>query len=49
VFFTAAILDQRMDRIDDLRQAVLPIGGMVAVLAGLILLEPDFGMPSRSC
>jgi cell division protein FtsW len=43
IFFTAAILERRMDRLDDLSQAVLPIGIVVGTLVGLILLEPDFG------
>jgi cell division protein FtsW len=43
VLFTALILERRMHRIDDLRYAMLPIAIVVGVLAGLILLQPDFG------
>ncbi len=43
VCFTAAILERRMHRINDLRYALLPIGVLVGVLSGLILLQPDFG------
>jgi cell division protein FtsW len=43
VFFIAALLERRMDRIDDLRYAVLPIGVAVGVIVGLILLQPDLG------
>jgi len=43
IFFIAALLERRMQRIDDLKYALLPISLVVAVLVGLILLEPDFG------
>jgi cell division protein FtsW len=43
VLFTALILERRMHRIDDLKYSLLPIGIVVGVLAGLILLQPDFG------
>lgn len=43
IFFTAAILDRRMHRINELKYAVLPIGIVAGVLTGLIVLEPDFG------
>jgi cell division protein FtsW len=43
IFFIAALLERRMHRINDLGYSVLPIGVVVAVLMGLILLEPDFG------
>lgn len=43
VFFTAAILERRMHRINDIRYALMPIGVLVAVFSGLILLQPDFG------
>lgn len=41
--FIAAILERRMHRIDEVTYSLLPIGIVVAVLVGLILLEPDFG------
>jgi len=43
VFFTAAILERRMHRVNDIKFALMPIGIMVSVLAGLIVLQPDFG------
>lgn len=43
IVFTAALLERRMDRIDDVRHALLPIGLVVGGLLGLIVLEPDFG------
>jgi len=43
VFFTAALLERRMERVNDFKYALLPIGLMVALLSGLIMLEPDFG------
>ena len=41
--FTALILERRMHRIDELSYSLLPIGIVVGVLVGLILLQPDFG------
>jgi len=43
IFFIAALLERRMHRIDDVAYALLPIGLVVALIVGLILLEPDFG------
>lgn len=43
IFFIAAILERRMDRIDEISYAVVPIGLVVGGLVGLILLEPDLG------
>jgi cell division protein FtsW len=43
VLFTAAILDRRMARINELKYALSPIVLVVGALAGLILIEPDFG------
>jgi len=43
VFFTAALLERRMHRVNDIKFALMPIGIMVAVLAGLIVRQPDFG------
>lgn len=43
VLFTAAILERRMSRIQDVSYAILPIGVVAAVLSGLILLQPDYG------
>ena len=43
IVFTAALLERRMHRIDDIKYALMPIGLVVMGLVGLILLEPDFG------
>jgi cell division protein FtsW len=43
IIFTSALLERRMHRVNELAYAVLPIGLLTAVLAGLIVLEPDFG------
>lgn len=43
ILFTALVLERRRQRINELRHALPPIGIVVGVLAGLILLEPDFG------
>jgi cell division protein FtsW len=43
IFFTAAILERRMHRINDIGYALLPIGVMTVVLGMLIYKEPDFG------
>ena len=43
IIFTAALLERRMDRINDPSYSLLPIGLVTVVAAGLILLQPDFG------
>jgi cell division protein FtsW len=43
ILFTAAMIDTRMERINDLRHGLGPIALTVGALAALILLEPDFG------
>jgi cell division protein FtsW len=43
IFFVAAILERRMDRIDDLKYSLLPIGVVVGGVVGLVLLQPDLG------
>lgn len=43
IFFSAALLERRMHRINDLSYALLPVGIVTATLAGLIVREPDFG------
>ena len=43
IFFIAGILERRMDRIDEVQYALVPIGLVVATLVGLILAEPDLG------
>ncbi len=41
--FTAALLERRMHRIDEIGYALLPIGIATGTFVLLILLEPDFG------
>jgi cell division protein FtsW len=43
IVFTAMILERRMHRVNEIRYALLPIGIIVALLVGLILIEPDLG------
>lgn len=43
ILFTAYTLDRRMHRIKDVKYVLAPIALIVGGLAGLILLEPDFG------
>jgi len=43
IIFSAALLERRMHRVNDILYALLPIGLVTAALAGLIVLEPDFG------
>jgi cell division protein FtsW len=43
VIFTAAILERRMDRIGDVKYALLPIGVVAVGFAALIVRQPDLG------
>jgi cell division protein FtsW len=43
IFFVAAILERRMDRINELFYSLLPVGIAVGLIVGLIMLEPDLG------
>src|SRR6202022_4092162 len=43
IFFVAAILERRMDRIDDLRYSLVPVAVVLGGVVGLILLQPDLG------
>jgi len=43
IFFVAAILERRMERIDDLTHSLLPIAVVVGGVVGLVLLQPDLG------
>jgi cell division protein FtsW len=43
VMFTAALLERRMHRVNDVKYALMPILIVTGVFAGLIILEPDFG------
>jgi cell division protein FtsW len=42
IIFAAAQLERRMERVNDIFYALLPVGGLTAALAALILLQPDF-------
>ena len=42
ILSTAAILERRMNRIDEL-YSLVPVGIVAGIIAGLILLEPDYG------
>ena len=43
IVFIAALLERRMDRIDEVSYSLLPIGVVLGVIVGLILVEPDLG------
>jgi cell division protein FtsW len=43
IMFIAALLERRMDKIDDAGHALLPIGAVLGMVLGLILIEPDYG------
>jgi len=43
IMFTAALLERRMERIDELGYALVPIALALGGIVGLILLEPDLG------
>jgi len=43
VVFAAALLERRMHRINDVTYALVPIGVVTVSLAGLIVVQPDFG------
>jgi cell division protein FtsW len=43
IFFLAAFLEKRKGKINDLRFTLIPIGVVVALLAGLIELQKDLG------
>jgi cell division protein FtsW len=43
VLFAAALLERRMHRINDVTYALVPIGVVTVSLAGLIVVQPDFG------
>lgn len=43
IFFTAALLERRMHRINELKYALLPVGIVAGLLTGLIVMQPDFG------
>jgi len=43
ILFTAALLERRMERINELSYALLPIGLATGGIVGLVLIEPDLG------
>ncbi|MEO6212637.1 MAG: putative lipid II flippase FtsW [Vicinamibacterales bacterium] len=43
IVFVAALLERKMERIDEPAYALLPIGAVLGVVVGLILAEPDLG------
>ena len=43
IVFTAAVLEHRMKRIDEVSYSLLPIAVVVGVIGFLIVLQPDFG------
>ena len=43
IIFVAAVLERRMDRIDELRYSLLPVGVVLGGVVALILLQPDLG------
>jgi cell division protein FtsW len=43
ILFIAALLERRMDRIDEIGYSLLPIGVVTGAVVGLILVEPDLG------
>ena len=43
VIFTAALLERRMHRVNELGYTIVPIGAVTVLLAGLIVCQPDFG------
>ena len=43
VVFSAALLERRMHRVNDVAYALVPIGVVTLLLAGLIIVQPDFG------
>jgi cell division protein FtsW len=43
ILYVAAVLERRMDRINDLMYSLLPVGLAIGGIVGLIMLEPDLG------
>ena len=43
VVFTAAVLERRMHRINDITYSLMPVVVTTALISALILLQPDFG------
>ena len=43
IFFVAAVLERRMDRIDDLRFSLVPVAVVLGGIVALVMLQPDLG------
>ena len=43
ILFMAALLERRMERIDEVGYSLLPIGMVLGAVVGLVLAEPDLG------
>ena len=43
ILFTAAVLERRMERIDEPKYALGPIVVVLVPMLALIMLQPDFG------
>jgi cell division protein FtsW len=43
IFFLSYFLEKRKGKVNDLKFTLIPVGLIVAVLAGLIVLQPDLG------
>jgi cell division protein FtsW len=43
IVFIAALLERRMDRINEIGYSLLPIAVVTGIIVGLILVEPDLG------
>jgi cell division protein FtsW len=43
IVFTAAVLERRMHRVNELKYSLLPIAIVIGGLVGLVLIEPDLG------
>lgn len=43
ILFTAALLERRMHRIDEVGYSLVPIAVATGLIAGLVVIEPDFG------
>ena len=43
IIFMAALLERRMERIDDVGYSLLPIAVVLGAIVGLVLAEPDLG------
>src|ERR1044071_69914 len=41
ILYVAALMERRMDRINDLMYSLLPVGVAIGGIVGLIMLEPD--------